>query len=51
MQAGAFAEKAPITGDDGDFEYMLTDMDWSSEAFALKIEGDSMVPSFHTEMS
>lgn len=48
VQAGAFAEKAPITGDDGNFEYVLTDMDWSREAFALKIEGDSMAPSFHT---
>lgn len=48
VQAGAFAEKAPITGVDGDFEYVLTDMNWSNEAFALKIEGDSMAPSFHT---
>lgn len=46
VQAGALAQNCPIEAYDGDFEYVLTDMDWSENAFALKIEGDSMEPEF-----
>ncbi|WP_391540669.1 LexA family protein [Lonepinella koalarum] len=32
--------------DSEDFEYILTDLDVSENAFALKIKGDSMEPDF-----
>ncbi|HEN3601320.1 TPA: helix-turn-helix domain-containing protein [Yersinia enterocolitica] len=46
VQAGALAHSLPIDSYDGDFEYVLTDMDWSENTFALRIEGDSMEPEF-----
>lgn len=46
VQAGALAEKKPIESFDGDFEYILTDLDLSEHSFALRIEGDSMEPDF-----
>ncbi len=46
VQAGALAEKKPIEAFDGDFEYILTDLDLSEFSFALRIEGDSMEPDF-----
>lgn len=46
VQAGALAEKPPIEAFDGDFEYVLTDIDVSEFSFALRIEGDSMEPDF-----
>ncbi|ELI8163500.1 LexA family protein [Yersinia kristensenii] len=46
VQAGALAQNAQILSEMGEFEYVLTDMDWSENTFALKIEGDSMQPEF-----
>jgi SOS-response transcriptional repressor LexA len=46
VQAGALVLNSQITSELGDFEYVLTDMDWSENAFALKIQGDSMQPEF-----
>lgn len=46
VQAGALATENPIKAFDGDFEYVMTDMDWSEFTFALKIAGDSMEPEF-----
>ena len=46
VQAGALAEKKSIEAFDGDFEYILTDLDLSVHSFALRIEGDSMEPDF-----
>ncbi|MBS8942800.1 helix-turn-helix domain-containing protein [Escherichia coli] len=46
VQAGELAEKKPIEAFDGSFEYILTDLDMSEFAFALRIEGDSMEPDF-----
>lgn len=46
VQAGMFKEANPITDCEGDFEYILVDDDISANAFALRIEGDSMTPEF-----
>lgn len=46
VQAGALATKSTIESLDGNFEYVMTDMDWSQYTFALKIVGDSMEPDF-----
>lgn len=46
VQAGALASKKPIDAFDGSGEYIMTDMVWSDNTFALKIEGDSMEPDF-----
>lgn len=46
VQAGNLAYSEPISELDGSFEYVLTDQDLSIDAFALKIEGDSMEPDF-----
>lgn len=46
VQAGALATKSTIEALDGNFEYVMTDMDWSQYTFALKIIGDSMEPDF-----
>lgn len=46
VQAGALATKEKIEAFDGSYEYVMTDMDWSEFAFALKIVGDSMEPDF-----
>ncbi|WP_353614804.1 S24 family peptidase [Mangrovibacter phragmitis] len=46
VQAGALAEKAPINAFDGNFEYIMTDVEMSDYTFALRIEGDSMEPDF-----
>ncbi|MEQ5075990.1 S24 family peptidase [Providencia alcalifaciens] len=48
VQAGNLAESVPISDCDGSFEYVLTDQDLSNQAFALRIEGDSMEPDFKT---
>lgn len=45
-QAGALTHNSQILSEMGDFEYVLTDMDCSENAFALKIQGDSMQPEF-----
>lgn len=46
VQAGALAMKRSIETIEGDYEYVMTDEDWSEHAFALKIIGDSMEPEF-----
>ncbi|WMT12543.1 LexA family protein [Serratia fonticola] len=46
VHAGALTEASPISECDGTFEYLLTDVDWSENSFALRIEGDSMEPEF-----
>lgn len=46
VQAGNLAHSIPITDCDGSFEYILTDQDLSQDAFALRIQGDSMEPDF-----
>lgn len=46
VQAGALCAENPIEALDGNFEYVMTDMDWSEYTFALRIEGDSMEPDF-----
>lgn len=46
VQAGYWTEATdPATVGDG-FEYLLTDQELSGSAFALQIEGDSMLPQF-----
>ncbi|MMZ47307.1 putative HTH-type transcriptional regulator [compost metagenome] len=35
-----------MRGDNGDFEYIFTDLPLSPSAFALKVKGDSMEPEF-----
>ncbi|MFW0766500.1 LexA family protein [Trabulsiella odontotermitis] len=46
VQAGALAEKPPIEAFDGNFEYVMTDLELSEFSFALRIEGESMEPDF-----
>ncbi|TNZ90917.1 DNA-binding protein [Vibrio parahaemolyticus] len=46
VQAGELTEENPIREPDGSFEYVSCDDDIGSEAFALRIEGDSMTPDF-----
>lgn len=46
VQAGALCAGKPIEALDGNFEYVMTDIDWSEFTFALRIEGDSMEPDF-----
>ncbi|HFF8937686.1 helix-turn-helix domain-containing protein [Serratia marcescens] len=46
VQAGALAENRPIEDIEGEFEYVMTDMDLSAHSFALRIVGDSMEPDF-----
>ncbi|QQA77035.1 S24 family peptidase [Pectobacterium parmentieri] len=46
VQAGALAENRPIKDIEGEFEYVMTDMDLSEHSFALRIVGDSMEPDF-----
>lgn len=46
VQAGCWTETTdPATVGDG-FEYLLTDLELSGSAFALEIQGDSMLPEF-----
>lgn len=46
VQAGCWTEATdPATVGDG-FEYLLTDLELSGSAFALEIEGESMLPQF-----
>lgn len=46
VQAGCWTETTdPATVGDG-FEYLLTDLELSGSAFALEIEGNSMLPQF-----
>lgn len=46
VQAGLMTQSADISDIEGEFEYVLTDRDWSENTFALEIEGDSMEPEF-----
>ncbi|MDE9484131.1 LexA family protein [Xenorhabdus bovienii] len=46
VQAGNLARNIPISDYDGSLEYVMTDMNWSESAFALRIDGDSMEPEF-----
>ncbi|BEO56815.1 repressor [Serratia marcescens] len=46
IQAGALTEASPISQFDGDMEYLITELDLSTAAFALRIRGDSMEPEF-----
>ncbi|BET97762.1 LexA family protein [Xenorhabdus taiwanensis] len=46
IQAGNLARNIPISDCDGSLEYVMTDMNWSAGAFALRIDGDSMEPEF-----
>ncbi|ASU16456.1 LexA family protein [Actinobacillus pleuropneumoniae] len=46
VQAGAWTGIDDFRETCGDYEYILTDLDVSGDAFALKIEGDSMEPEF-----
>ncbi|MDE9479554.1 helix-turn-helix domain-containing protein [Xenorhabdus bovienii] len=45
VQAGKIARGFPIRGYD-DLKHIITDMNWSERAFALRIDGDSMEPDF-----
>ena len=46
VQAGCWTEATdPATVGDG-FEYLLTDLELSGSAFALQIEGESMLPEY-----
>ncbi|MDH2925567.1 LexA family protein [Lonepinella koalarum] len=45
VQAGMWTD-INLLQDSEDFEYILTDLDVSENAFALKIKGDSMEPDF-----
>ncbi|WLS77384.1 helix-turn-helix domain-containing protein [Erwinia pyri] len=46
VQAGMWTESQEITGYDGSTSYLLMDDDCSKSAFALVIEGESMLPKF-----
>lgn len=46
VQAGAWTGIDDFRETCGDYEYILTDLDVSGDAFALKIKGDSMEPEF-----
>ena len=46
VQAGLFKDANPITDCEGNFEYILVDDEISANAFALRVEGDSMTPEF-----
>lgn len=46
IQAGAWTGIDDFRETCGDYEYILTDLDVSGDAFALKIKGDSMEPEF-----
>ncbi|MBN7122863.1 hypothetical protein BSU01_14255 [Erwinia billingiae] len=46
VQAGFWTESQEIRGYDGGMSYLLMDDDCSDCAFALVIEGDSMMPKF-----
>lgn len=46
VQAGAWTGIDDCRETCGDYEYILTDLDVSGDAFALKIKGDSMEPEF-----
>lgn len=48
IQAGLLTEPSQIFEPDGDFEYIYTDEDTPESAFALRINGDSMLPVFHS---
>ncbi|SFO10791.1 helix-turn-helix domain-containing protein [Xenorhabdus japonica] len=45
VQAEKIARGFPIRGYN-DLEHIITDMNWSGRAFALRIDGDSMEPDF-----
>ncbi|ALS63602.1 LexA family protein [Pandoraea apista] len=47
VQAGLMTEVVDPFPPGGAFEYLLTDLDLSDHAFALEIEGNSMLPEFH----
>lgn len=46
VQAGAWTGIDDFRETCGDYEYILTDLDVSGDAFTLKIKGDSMEPEF-----
>jgi SOS-response transcriptional repressor LexA len=46
IQAGAFTGVAPYFRDEEMQDFLLTDIEYSPDAFALKIHGDSMYPEF-----
>lgn len=46
IQAGQWAGIEDFRETCGDYEYILTDLDVSENAFALEIRGDSMIPDF-----
>lgn len=48
IQAGKLTEPPQFFDQEGDFEYIYTDEDTSETTFALRINGDSMAPVFHT---
>ncbi|WP_047680392.1 MULTISPECIES: LexA family transcriptional regulator [Xenorhabdus] len=45
LQVEILAKGFPICGDDN-LEHIITDLNWSERAFALRIDGDSMKPDF-----
>ncbi len=47
VQAGRMTEAVDPFPPGGAFEYLLTDLELSECAFALEIDGDSMLPEFH----
>lgn len=47
VQAGRMTEAIDPFPIGGAFDYLLTDLDLSEHAFALTVEGDSMLPDFH----
>lgn len=46
VQAGALTEASEITTIEGNYDYVLADAEITDNAFALRIEGDSMMPEF-----
>lgn len=46
IQAGVWTGIEDFRETCGDYEYILTDLDVSDDAFALEIKGDSMTPDF-----
>lgn len=46
VQAGTWTGVEELRDTGEDYEYILTDLDVSEDAFALKIKGDSMEPEF-----
>lgn len=46
VQAGMWTEIVQVQGKDEAFDWLLTDLNLSANAFALEIKGDSMEPDF-----